>query len=300
MKRNYRPAFDRLERRDVPSAATQSTVNLTAGVLTVLGSASADAITVSKSNGIMSVSDSGRALKQYTATSVARIVVDAGFGNDTVIIRAGIAKPVFLYGGYGNDQLYGGAGNDQLYGGAGADYLFGRGGNDLIFGGTGSDTIDGGLGTNTVVQGTPGRTRQLTATEQAVVALINQERTSRGLAPVTFDATLTFAAAFHSTQMAARSNAMPSNPGNAMQHTLFGVIAPTPASRLDYAGYDNWQSYGENIAFGYTTAVSVMQAWMNSPGHRANILNPAFTQIGVGIATSAAGYLYWTQEFGAR
>ena len=294
MNPSYRPALDRLERRDVPSTA-----NLTAGVLTVLGSANADAITVSQALGVISVSDSGRVLKQVSATSVTKIVVDAGFGNDTVIIRAG-AKPAFLYGGYGNDQLYGGTGNDQLYGGADADALFGRGGDDRLYGGTGTDTLDGGLGTNRLVQGTPSRTRQLTATEQAVVNLVNQERTRRGMAALTIDARLTFAAGFHSTQMATRSNALPSNPGAAMQHTLYGVNAPTPASRLDYAGYDDWWTYGENIAFGYTTAASVMQAWMNSPGHRANILNPDFTQIGVGAATSAAGYLFWTQEFGSR
>ncbi len=300
MNHSYRPALERLERRDVPSAATPSTVNLTAGVLTVLGSASADAVTISQSAGMISVSDSGRVLKQVSAASVTRIVVDAGFGNDTVIVRAAITKPAFLYGGYGNDQLYGGGGNDQLYGGADSDSLFGRGGNDMLFGGTGSDTLDGGLGTNTLVQGTPGRTRQLTATEQAVLNLVNQERTSRGLTPLAFDPTLTYAAGFHSTQMATRSNAMPSNPGAAMQHTLFGVNAPTPASRLDYAGYDDWWTYGENIAFGYNTAASVMQAWMNSPGHRANILNPNFTQIGVGVVTNAAGYLFWTQDFGSR
>jgi uncharacterized protein YkwD len=249
---------------------------------------------------MMTVSDSGRVLKQCPATSVAKIAVDAGFGDDTVIVRAGMARPAFLYGGYGNDQLFGGGGNDQLYGGAGADSLYGRGGNDQVFGGAGIDAVDGGLGANTVVQGAPARMRALTAAEQAIVDLVNAERASLGLAPVTFDATLTYAAGFHSTQMATRSNAMRSNPGNAMQHTLYGVMAPTPASRLDFAGYDDWRTYGENIAFGYTTALSVMQAWMNSPGHRENILNPAFTQIGVGIVADSAGYLFWTQEFGAR
>src|SRR5262245_61108616 len=252
MKRNYRPMFERLERRDVPSVANPSSVTLTAGVLTVLGTDGPDSIAVSQLNGIISVSDSGRPLRQFNAAGVAKIVVDAGFGNDTVIVRAGVVKPAFLYGGYGSDHLYGGAGNDQLYGGAENDYLFGRGGNDVIVGGTGADAIDGGLGTNTRVQGTLGRTRQMTATESALVDLVNQERMSRGLAPVTFDATLTFAAAFHSRQMATRSNAMPANPVNAMQHTLFGVTAPTPESRLDLAGYDNWSAFGENIAFGYT------------------------------------------------
>ena len=300
MKRTYCPAFESLERRDVPSAATPSTVNLTAGVLTVLGSASADAISVTQALGVISVVDSGHLLKQVPATSVIKIVVDAGFGNDTVTIAAAVTKPAFLYGGYGNDVLQGGGGNDQLYGGAGADRLAGGAGNDLLYGGTGTDLLDGGAGTNTLVQETPARTRQMTAVELAVVNLVNHERTSRGLAPLNINPKLAFAAGFHSGQMVARANANPSNPAAAMQHTLYGVNAPTPTSRLDYAGYDNWMAYGENIAFGYTTAAAVMQAWMNSAGHRANILNPNFTEIGVGVATSAAGYLYWTQEFGTR
>src|SRR5438270_425419 len=60
MKRTHRPAFESLERRDVPSAATPSTVNLTAGVLTVLGSASADAISISQALGVISVVDAER------------------------------------------------------------------------------------------------------------------------------------------------------------------------------------------------------------------------------------------------
>jgi len=300
MNKTYRPAFELLERRDVPSAATPSTVNLTAGVLTVLGSANADAISVSQSAGVVRVVDSGRQIGAFMATSVAKIVVDAGFGNDTVIISAAITKPTLLYGGYDNDVLYGGSGNDQIFGGAGSDALFGRAGNDALFGGSGADTLDGGLGANAVFQDVPGRTLQMNATALAVVALVNQQRASFGLAPVTINSTLAYAAWFHSNQMATRSNAMPGNPGAAMQHTLYGVNAPTPTSRLDYAGYDNWMAYGENIAFAYATAEAVMQAWMNSPGHRDKILNPNFKEIGVGVAANAQGYLFWTQEFAAR
>jgi uncharacterized protein YkwD len=57
---------------------------------------------------------------------------------------------------------------------------------------------------------------------------------------------------------------------------------------------------GENVAWtsGFTTA-QVVTLWMNSSGHRANILNPAFAHIGVGRATSSRGTIYWTQDFGA-
>ena len=55
-----------------------------------------------------------------------------------------------------------------------------------------------------------------------------------------------------------------------------------------------YKTAGENIAMGYSSAQKVMQGWMNSSGHRANILNPSFTQIGVGYV--ADGH-YWTQQF---
>lgn len=55
---------------------------------------------------------------------------------------------------------------------------------------------------------------------------------------------------------------------------------------------------GENIAAGYRSAAAVVRAWLNSPGHRANILNPDFTRIGLGLAASAGGTRYWVQDFG--
>ncbi len=54
---------------------------------------------------------------------------------------------------------------------------------------------------------------------------------------------------------------------------------------------------GENIAMGQRTASEVMNAWMNSPGHRNNILSPSFSEIGVGLAKGPNGRLYWTQMF---
>lgn len=55
---------------------------------------------------------------------------------------------------------------------------------------------------------------------------------------------------------------------------------------------------GENIAYGYPTAPTVMEAWMNSPGHRANILRPQFTHVGMGVKRDASGRRYWVQNFG--
>jgi uncharacterized protein YkwD len=73
---------------------------------------------------------------------------------------------------------------------------------------------------------------------------------------------------------------------------------PEPTDRAAYVGY-KYSWLGENIAFNYPDDNSVMIAWMNSPEHRANILNPNFTQIGVGIAYDSKGEPYYTQDFGA-
>jgi uncharacterized protein YkwD len=54
---------------------------------------------------------------------------------------------------------------------------------------------------------------------------------------------------------------------------------------------------GENIAEGQQSPQAVMTAWMNSPGHRSNILSPSYTQIGVGAAKDSRGVIYWTQQF---
>ena len=59
----------------------------------------------------------------------------------------------------------------------------------------------------------------------------------------------------------------------------------------------SYRSAGENIAMGQRTPQEVMNSWMNSSGHRANILNPSFTTLGVGIAKDANGTIYWTQMF---
>jgi uncharacterized protein YkwD len=61
-----------------------------------------------------------------------------------------------------------------------------------------------------------------------------------------------------------------------------------------------YKTAGENIAMGQKTPQEVMTAWMNSEGHRKNILNSSFTEIGIGIAKDKNGRLYWTQMFIGR
>ena len=82
-----------------------------------------------------------------------------------------------------------------------------------------------------------------------------------------------------------------------MAHDLPGAALPGLADRAAYVHY-NFSVLGENIAFNYPDTASVMTAWLNSAGHRANILGADYTEIGVGIAYDAAGMPYYCQDFG--
>ena len=128
------------------------------------------------------------------------------------------------------------------------------------------------------------------AAEQ-VLALVNQARAQAGLASLTMDPQLNQSAQSYSDYMAS---------ANFYAHD--GPDGSTPLSRMNAAGFPGTGTWGENIAAGYSDAASVMQAWMASPGHRANILNSAFTQIGIGAAVNPNSQWksYWTQDFGVR
>ncbi|MEU9506447.1 CAP domain-containing protein [Micromonospora sp. NPDC048170] len=118
-----------------------------------------------------------------------------------------------------------------------------------------------------------------------VVNLVNAERAKAGCGALGIDDKLTTAAQRHSQDQADNRN---------MSHT--GSDGSSAGTRLDRVGY-SWRTYGENVAWNQKTPAAVMDAWMNSPGHRANILNCAFTEIGVGVASSNGPY--WTQVFAA-
>jgi uncharacterized protein YkwD len=118
------------------------------------------------------------------------------------------------------------------------------------------------------------------AEEAAVFDLVNQERAIHGLHLLSWDNRLFAAARAHSEDMAANGY---------FSHT--SLDERSPGDRLLEAGYF-WNSYGENIAYGYPTPESVINAWMNSAGHRANILRSSVCDLGVGFA----GY-FWTQDF---
>ncbi len=118
--------------------------------------------------------------------------------------------------------------------------------------------------------------------EREVVRLVNAERVKRGLSELTYDWQLSRVARYKSQDM--RDN-------NYFSHT-----SPTygsPFQMMKNFGI-SYRTAGENIAKGQATPAAVVNAWMNSSGHRANILNSSFTHIGVGYVADGR---YWTQMF---
>ncbi len=138
----------------------------------------------------------------------------------------------------------------------------------------------------------------MTEFEEEVLLLVNGARAngascggqSFGAAdPLTMNGALRCAARVHSKDMAER---------NFFDHT--NPDGEDPFTRMERAGY-SYSTAGENIAAGQTSPTQVMQGWMDSPGHCSNIMNPSFTEIGVG-AFEAEGAQYpflWTQTFGS-
>ncbi|MFB8777118.1 CAP domain-containing protein [Streptomyces broussonetiae] len=122
------------------------------------------------------------------------------------------------------------------------------------------------------------------ATEAEVLRLVNDERAKAGCSPVAANSALAGLAGAFSADMAARGF---------FDHTDPDGL--TPWDRAEKAGIDDLG--GENIARGQADAAAVMDAWMNSPGHRANILNCDFTTLGVGVEFGDGGP-WWTQNFG--
>ena len=128
----------------------------------------------------------------------------------------------------------------------------------------------------------------LDALRQRVVTLTNNRRRNHGCNNLSQNDALNTAAQTHTRKMANR---------NTLSHELPGE--PSLGTRVRRAGYD-WTMVAENIAAGYTTPEAVVRGWMNSSGHRRNILNCRYRHIGVGYAVSDRGTPYWTQVFGRR
>lgn len=118
-----------------------------------------------------------------------------------------------------------------------------------------------------------------------VITLVNQQRAKNGLGALKRGATTSYVAQLKAQDM--------------VNLHYFSHTSPTygsPFNMMEHYGL-RFSAAGENIAYGQRTPQEVMNAWMNSPGHRANILNPSYTYIGVGVAKTSSGVIYWTQEF---
>jgi len=121
--------------------------------------------------------------------------------------------------------------------------------------------------------------------ENEVIRLVNVERAKAGLPQLTQNWQLSRVARYKSQDM--------------IDKGYFAHNSPTygsPFKMMESFGI-RYSAAGENIAMGQQSPSQVMNAWMNSPGHRNNILSPSFTQIGVGLAKDKNGRMYWTQMF---
>jgi uncharacterized protein YkwD len=128
--------------------------------------------------------------------------------------------------------------------------------------------------------------------EQAqIVALVNQQRAAAGLAPVAVNETLAYDAQGYADYMA---------DANFFSHT--GPDGSNVPARAEAAGYTTWTFLAENLAAGQPTPERVVQAWMNSPAHRKNILAADAAEVGLGhsFKTGTSYGHYWALEFGTR
>lgn len=121
--------------------------------------------------------------------------------------------------------------------------------------------------------------------QKEVLRLVNVERSKRGLNELTLNTELSKVATLKSQDM--------------INKNYFSHTSPTYGSPFDMMKKFNisYKTAGENIAMGQKTPAQVVEAWMNSEGHRANILNKNHTDLGVGVAKDSKGTIYWTQMF---
>jgi uncharacterized protein YkwD len=135
---------------------------------------------------------------------------------------------------------------------------------------------------------TPADSASVDALREAVVCLVNQQRTARGIPALNASSKLDRAAQGWTNSMVASGR---------FEHGNF-------TGRFDAVHYD-WQSAGENIATGYATPRRAVAAWMASPDHCRNVLDPSFRDIGTGeryapVRGWASGPATWTQDFGLQ
>jgi uncharacterized protein YkwD len=136
----------------------------------------------------------------------------------------------------------------------------------------------------------PPRPTKYSATEARIFDLINAERRHNGLTALVYSEQLDRMAKIQAENMARFQK---------MAHTLPNAQLPTLGDRARYVGYP----YGrltENVALGYPNAETAVEGWMNSSGHRRNILDGGVVETGIGVARSSAGGIYYCQVFARR
>ena len=253
-KGRFQPSLDALDRRDLPAAGLSA--GLSGGVLHVVGTSSSSPIVIDVLASISRKGVSGIVVVEgvgtYKASLVKQVVVSEVTGEAVVVHRARRWNPAIQ-----------------------------------VLAPTSPPVVTNPPVTNPPVTNPPAVA--LSATEQAIVNLVNQVRQQNGIGALTVNAKLVQAAKIHANDMATL---------NIMAHDLPGAALPSLIDRARYVGYQ-YSSMGENIAYNFPDATSVMNAWMNSPGHRANILDPSYTEIGVGIALDSQGSPYYCQVFGS-
>jgi uncharacterized protein YkwD len=310
MKKSYRPNVEALEARWMPSTA-----KLVGGTLLVNGTPKSDFINVSLTGPFITVSG---VKKVFLAGAVNQVAVNAGAGNDLVIIDSKLTKPAFVNAGAGNDIVLGGGGDDTLLGGGGFDLMVGGGGRNVINGVPDAPPAASGFGLNLTGPGapaTPGTPPaspgapivspaiNLSAQEQLLLELSNRGRANplaeasrygislnEGLSagtisgaakqPLAPNAALLQAARAHSDDMLLNDYfAHPSLNGT------------TPEQRDSAAGYGGFT--GENIGWtGTTGSLNATQAVLDiyrnlfvdsnvaGRGHRTNLMNPDSSEVG--------------------
>ena len=289
-KKSLRARLDllQLEDRTVPSA----TATLVNGQLNIYADGAGDQITVHLVSGQYTISGIGQT---FASSAVSAITISGGDGNDTIAVGSEVTARTLIFGGEGVNTITAGGGPTEIDAGMGNDTIVAGSGPDTIYTGFNRSKVLGATSNDTIIQGNPTRTASLGAVEQQILAMVNQQRAANGLPALTVSAAH-LRAQVQSANMAALSAVV--GLSAAMNHQLDGSPVPLLQDRADYSGYE-YSALGENIAYGYSGAADVMNAWMNSPAHRANILESMFTQIGISVEASPSGVLYFTEEFGA-
>ena len=175
--------------------------------------------------------------------------------------------------------------------GAGAFFVVAPASNVVAVGGgiSGPAALKAGLQRADRLTPPPPRGPILSAEVKAILDSVNTQRALNGIGPVTYHEQLTQAAQAHAADQFHRDCVT--------QLSHKGTDGSDPGDRIARTGL-RVRNWAENIACGQLTPAQVMTAWMNSSGHRRNILNSGLTHIGISVSRDSDGRLYWLQVFG--